>query len=259
MKNNVTLHRLIPVLLLRENALVRARNFSFFQKVGNPVIQAERYWDWDIDELIYLDITPAGKRQNRGSVQNLLSILPKISKKLFAPLTVGGGVSSVEEFRALIRAGADRVSINSAAFRNPKLIEDVAREFGSQAVVISIDVCLTSIGYEVFVNCGKTPTGVKVENWARKATNCGAGELLINSIDRDGQGNGFELPLYATVTEATSLPIIGCGGCGSYQHVKDLIKLPGVNAAAAGNLFNFTELSYPEMKRELREDGLSVR
>lgn len=262
-------YRLIPVLFLRNGYLVRSEGFTVHQNLGNPVAQVERYNAWDVDELIYIDITQSGDHSNQrtdlgaikgGASKTLEEIIQVVAAKCFMPLTFGGGIRTLNDARRRFELGADKVTINSQALREPDFITNLAREFGSQAVVISIDARRAENGdCKVFTEWGSLNTGLAPHTWAHEAQERGAGEILINSIDRDGKANGYDLELVHSIVAATQIPVIACGGVGSYDHFGRAISEAGASAAAAGNIFHFKELAYPMSKRHLKKTGLNFR
>lgn len=262
-------NRLIPVLFLRNGYLVRSEAFSIHQNLGNLVAQVGRYNTWDVDELIYIDISERSDydaaRTDLGdmhgiTVRDIEDVIRIVSERCFMPLTFGGGIRTLEDARRRFAFGADKITINSQALRQPEFITAVAKEFGSQAVVVSIDArLLPEQGHLVFTSWGREPTGRKPADWAHEAQERGAGEVLINSIDRDGKATGYDLALVRSVVEATTIPVIACGGAGSYEHFAAAIREGGASAAAAGNIFNFKELAYPLAKRHLKKAGLNFR
>ena len=212
-------NRLIPVLFLMNGYLVRSELFNNHQILGNPFAQVGRYNDWNVDELIYIDITREGSYENRsdlGDVQNARTyeqIIKEVSKKCFMPLAFGGGIKTLEDARRRFELGSDKVTVNSEAVRNPDFINQLASEFGSQAIIISIDSKrVSSNKNKVFIECGNRETIWETEKWAYEAQERGAGEILINSIDRDGMANGYDIQLIRAVSDVTSIPIIACGG-----------------------------------------------
>lgn len=261
--------RLIPVLFLRNGYLVRSESFQVHQNLGNPVAQVERYDAWDVDELIYIDITRSGhhdyQRSDLGGLRGVLpatfeEIIPVVAEKCFMPLTFGGGIRTLEDARRRFESGADKITVNTQALQDPSFISALAHEFGSQAVVVSIDARLIEGGaHQVFSQWGSVPTGRDPRDWAREAQERGAGEILINSIDRDGKACGYDIELIRGVVEATSVPVIACGGAGNYDHFVDVFRQARPAAVAAGNLFHFKELAYPMAKRHLKKHALNVR
>ena len=257
--------RLIPVLLLQGGFLVRSELFKIHQVIGNPLHEVKRFNEWNVDELIYLDITRDDHYDTRRddhkfkSLGDALSIIDEVSKTCFMPLTWGGRIKSVEDMRLRISRGADKITINTAALDKPDLITQGAKVFGSQAIVVSIDVLRHADGVcEVFSAGGKTPTGRKPEEWAKEAQERGAGEILLNSIDRDGSARGYDLELISTVAAQTTIPVIACGGVGRYEDYAAGIKA-GASAVAAANIWHFKELSDRGGKRALAKAGIEVR
>ncbi len=268
--------RVIPIILLRNGVVVRSRNFHFYQVVGNPFAQVERYNTWNVDELIYLDIsrkgnididetasvigaTSAQKRYINMIPTNIYEFVEYLSKKCFMPLTFGGGINSMEQIRRILKSGADKITLNSAAFKKPDLVTDAAKEFGSQSIIVSIDCKKTDMGYEVFIEGGKTGTGVSALDWAFKAKELGAGELLINSIDRDGTGSGFDLELYEPIIQNVNLPVIICGGAGKIEHFSQAYAKIKPHALSAANIFHFIEHSDLLIKRHLSQKNINIR
>lgn len=257
--------RLIPVLLLQNGLLVRSEHFRIHQVIGNPIHEAERFNQWSVDELIYLDISRSDfydlrrDDQKVRGLSNPLSIIEEVSKTCFMPLTWGGRIRNLDDIRARINQGADKIAINSEALRKPELITEGARCFGSQAMVISIDSRRTATGeMEVYIDGGRTATGLHPARWARRAEELGAGEVLLQSIDRDGSGEGYDVELIEAVAGATTIPVIACGGVGRYEHYVDGIKA-GASAVAAANIWHFKELSDRGGKRALAKAGVDVR
>jgi imidazoleglycerol phosphate synthase cyclase subunit len=261
------MHRLIPVILLKNGLIVRSQLFQIHQSIGNPLHTVRRLSNWNVDELILLDISSGDNhdlRRDDLQVQynsaTLLGLLPEIAKLCFMPLAVGGRIRSVSDMRDRFVRGADKCIINSEAYRRPALIAEASEAFGAQAVVVSIDALRTEEGqWEVYVDGGKSPTGLTPAVWAKECERLGAGELLINSIDRDGSGFGYDIELIRSVTSAVSIPVIACGGVGRYEDFVEGIVDAGASAAAAGNIFNFFELAYPHAKRTCVDAGVAMR
>ncbi len=260
-------NRLIAVLYLKNGFLVRSEGFDLHQRLGNPVAQVTRYNAWDVDELIYIDISRQRdydlNRDDLGGVKNARSIeeiIPIVAKKCFMPLTFGGWIRTLEDIRVRMSLGSDKVTINTQALADPEFITAAAEKFGSQAIVVSIDVLRHGDGsHEVFSGWGKEATGRSPEDWAREAEERGAGEIFLNSIDRDGSAGGYDLELIRKVTAVTNIPVIACGGVGRHVHFKEGLLEGGASAVAAGNIFNFKEMAYVLAKRYLRKEGLNVR
>jgi cyclase len=257
--------RLIPVLLLKNGLLVRSELFKIHQVLGNPIIEVKRFNEWNVDELIYLDISKNDLYDIRRDdhkvkgLNNPLSILDAVSKTCFMPLTWGGRIRTIDDMHRSFSHGADKITINSAAVQNSKIITEGAKVFGSQAIVVSIDVLRHPDGStEVFVEGGSTSTGLKPAEWVRRAEESGAGEILLQSIDRDGTGRGYDLELIHSVASATGLPVIACSGVGRYEDYAKGIEA-GASAVAAANIWHFKELSDRGGKRALAKAGIDVR
>lgn len=257
--------RLIPVLLLQNGLLVRSELFRVHQIIGNPIYEVQRFNEWNVDELIYLDITRTGSYDLRREDHKLkglndpLTILDEVSRTCFMPLTWGGRIHTVDAMRERISRGADKIAINTSAFDDPQLISDGAKVFGSQAIVISIDVLRDADGHtEVLVEGGQRRTGRKPELWAREVEDRGAGEILLQSIDRDGTGRGYDLDLIYQVASSVKIPVIACGGVGRYEDYTKGVEA-GASAVAAANIWHFKELSDRNGKRVLAKAGVAVR
>lgn len=257
--------RLIPVLLLQNGLLVRSESFQIHQVIGTPIHEVQRFNEWNVDELVYLDITRGDEydiRREDHKVKGLsdaLSILEAVSKTCFMPLTWGGRIQTTEQMGEIFRRGADKITVNSAAFRIPELITDASRRFGCQAIVASIDARRHPDGrYEVFIDGGSTPTGWDPCRWAHEVESRGAGEILLQSIDRDGRGIGYDVDLIRNVVSSTSVPVIACSGVGRYEHYAEGIQA-GASAVAAANIWHFKELSDRGGKRALARAGVEVR
>jgi len=258
-------NRLIPVLLLKNGLLVRSELFSVHQIIGNPIREVERFNQWNVDELVYLDISKDNDYDVRRSdtkdkeLNNPLDILEEVSKTCFMPLTWGGRIKTVEDMRIRFQKGADKITINSEAVRNPSLITDGAKLFGSQAIVVSIDVKRSeNREAEVYIDGGKTRTRLSVVEWAKNVEQLGAGEILLQCIDDDGMGEGYDIDLIKDVTSNTSIPVIACSGVGMYEHYVDGIKA-GASAVAAANIWHFKELTDRNSKRVMKKAGINVR
>lgn len=258
--------RLIPCLFLQNGLIVRSQEFRSFKQLGNPLHQLERLSEWDADELVYVDITREGhydlKRDDLkvASRSDVLSILRDIATKCFMPLTFGGRIDSPDVADGFIANGADKVVVNTAAYSDPELITRVAETHGSQAMVVALDVLAEGPGrYGLYVANGRRRVDKDVVAWAREAVDRGAGELFVNAIHRDGTANGYDLELARLIDEAVDVPVVLCGGAGTFEDFVEAFSETGVSAVAAGNIFNFTENAYPRAKKELRAAGISVR
>ncbi len=252
--------RLIATLTLKGEIVVQSINFKHYLPVGKPEIAIEFLNQWGIDEIVLVDMHAT--RENRGPNYELIK---RCSKKCFVPLTVGGGINTVEQMKELIRNGADKIAINTAAIKNPNLITQGAKVLGSQCIIVSIDVKKNAQGeYEIFSNGGKLPTRLAPISWAKEAERRGAGEIFLNSIDQDGSKQGYDLELIKQVTEAVSIPVIACGGVGHPKHFTKAIKETKTSAVAAGNYFHFTEhcatttKAYLKRNPELPRDSIRL-
>lgn len=257
--------RLIPVLLLQNGLLVRSESFSVHQVVGNPIHEAKRFNEWNVDELIYLDISREGSydlRRDDHKVKSLaepMEILEEVSKSCFMPLTWGGRIRSVEDMRQCFLHGADKIAINSGAFRNPSLISEGAKLFGSQAIVVSVDVRRhPDSRTEVMIDGGRESTGADPVAYVQRAIAAGAGEVLLQSVDRDGTARGYDLELIRAVASVSTVPVIALGGVGRYENYVEGIRA-GADAVAAANIFHFKELSDRNAKRTMNKAGINVR
>ncbi|MGD2124853.1 MAG: imidazole glycerol phosphate synthase cyclase subunit [Desulfobacteraceae bacterium] len=257
--------RLIPLLLLQNGLLIRSELFKIHQIIGNPINEVKRFNEWNVDELVYLDISRSGQYDMRRddhkykSLNDPLAILEEVSKTCFMPLTWGGRIRSIDDMSQRFRLGADKISINTAAFQTPNLISQAAKLFGSQAIVVSIDALYHRDGWhEVFIEGGRTSTGASAVEWSNQVEDLGAGEILLQSIDRDGTGRGYDLDLISTVSRAVKIPIIACSGVGQFEHYVDGIRA-GASAVAAANLWHFKELTDRKGKRALARAGIDVR
>lgn len=246
--------RLIPTLLLKNGRMIKTIKFSKERDVGDPVSAAKIYNAQNVDELVFLDIT-ASKEKRKA----FFNIIDKVSKECFMPLTVGGGVRNLEDVRWLLLTGADKVIINTAAAEHPNFIDEAAKKFGSQCIVVSIDVKKGIDGkFRVFAESGRQPTGWEAREWAKEVEKLGAGEILLTSIDQDGMMNGYEIGLIKQVAEAVSIPVIASGGAGSLQDLVDVVKA-GAAAMAAASIFHFTDQSPIKARSFMRNAGLNVR
>lgn len=247
--------RIIPCLDLKDGKVVKGVNFLNLQDVGDPVACAQEYDRQGADELVLLDITATNQKR-----RTLWDVVRKISKNVFMPVTVGGGIASLEDFQEALRAGADKVAVNSAAVGNPQLIADAAQRFGSQCVVLAIDALMENDGhYHVVINGGRIDTGLDAVEWAKKGEQLGAGEILLTSMDADGTKNGFDIPMLKAITEAVNIPVIASGGGGALEHFTRLFRETNASAALAASLFHFKELTVQEVKEFLNADGIPVR
>jgi cyclase len=248
--------RIIPVQLLLGGRLVKTVRFDTYRDVGDPVSSSRVYSSQDADELVFLNID----RESR-SIRPLLDVLEKVSEVSFMPMAIGGGIRSLEDVEALIRHGADKVVINSACYRDPQLISRAAEKFGSQAVVVSLDVRSSESGgsWALYSDCGRRAEAGSVEEHVDRVVRAGAGELFVNSISRDGTMSGYDVPLIRRVVERSPVPVIACGGAGNYVHLKEAFLETGVAALACGSLFNFGDNNPLRAKAFLGNHGLSFK
>jgi len=246
--------RIIPCLDVKDGRVVKGVSFVNLRDAGDPVECAIAYNEKGADELVLLDITAT--HDGRGT---MLDIVTKVANSIFIPFTVGGGISSIDDFTQLLRAGADKISVNSAAVRNPELINDAAKKFGSQCVVCAIDAKRNDTGWEVYLNGGRIPTGIDAVKWAQEAYQRGAGEILLTSMDCDGQKNGYDLDLTNAVSESVGIPVIASGGAGALEHFYDALTVGSADAVLAASLFHFNEIPIAQLKKYLKQCGISVR
>ncbi len=246
--------RIIPCLDVHDGRVVKGVNFVNLVDAGDPVEAARAYDAAGADELVFLDITATVEARS-----TMLEIVARVAESVFIPFTVGGGIRSLEDARALLLAGADKVSVNSAAVFRPELITELASHFGSQAVVLAIDAKRRGEGWEVFVKGGREPTGLDAVAWAREGVRRGAGEILLTSMDKDGTKSGYDLELTRAVSEAVEVPVIASGGAGAPSHFADAFTRGRADAALAASVFHFGEIPIPELKRYLANRGVTVR
>ena len=247
--------RIIPCLDVRDGMVVKGVNFVGIKEVGDPVECAMEYDRQGADEICFLDITAT--HEGRGT---MIDVVRRTAKKVFVPLTVGGGIRTVEDYRDILRAGADKVSVNSAAIRNPDLIRQAADKFGSQCVVVAVDAKQRPDGgWSVFVNGGRIDTGLDALEWIKQGEKLGAGEILLTSMDADGTKNGFDLSLTDAVTRSVGIPVIASGGCGKLSDFSDVFQKTGADAALAASLFHYKELTVGQVKAHLAAEGIPVR
>lgn len=247
--------RIIPCLDVRNGKVVKGVNFEGVRDVGDPVELAVEYNKQGADEIVFYDITAS--YEGRGV---MLDVVRNTAKQVFVPLCVGGGIASVQDFRDTLRAGADKVSINSQAVKNPKLISDAAEIFGSQCVVIGIDAKRNDKGgYSVFINGGRVDMNLDLGDWVREIEERGAGEICLNSIDTDGVRGGFDIEMLNFVCDRVNIPVIASGGCGALNHFSEVFEKTNASAALAASLFHFKELTVDEVKAHIKEHGFPVR
>ncbi len=252
--------RVIPCLDVDAGRVVKGVNFVDLVDAGDPVELAARYDTEGADELVFLDITASSDRRN-----TTVELAHRAAEELFIPLTIGGGIRTVEDARALLRAGADKTSVMTAAIKRPELVTEMAREFGSQCVVVAVDARRTTdadapaSGFEVFTHGGRTRTGIDAVVWAREAERLGAGEILLTSMDADGTRDGFDIELTRAVVDAVNVPVVASGGVGTLDHLAEGVLEGGADAVLAASIFHFGEHSVAEAKAHMAERGISVR
>lgn len=248
--------RIIPCLDLKNGRVVKGTNFVNLRDAGDPVEAAVEYDRQGADELVLLDITASSDA--RGI---MLDIVSRVANSIFIPFTVGGGIRTVEDFTALLRAGADKVSVNSAALKNPQLIADAAYKFGSQCVVMAMDAKRrpNGAGWTLYLNGGRVDTGIDAVEWAKRAEKLGAGEILLTSMDCDGVGNGFALDVTRAIADEVGVPVIASGGAGKMEHFRDALTVGHADAALAATLFHFGILKISDLKEYLAREGVPVR
>jgi cyclase len=246
--------RIIPCLDVDAGRVVKGVKFAGMRDAGDPAEIARLYDQEGADELCFLDITASHQKR-----PIILDIVARTAEQVFMPLTVGGGVNKLSDIRALLQAGADKVSINTAAVSRPELVREAAATFGSQCVVVGIDARRNLLGWEVYTHGGRKATGMDVRDWARKMADFGAGELLLTSIDQDGTQQGYDLKLIRSVAESVPIPVIASGGAGSLEHIYEGLATGGASAVLAASIFHYRKHTIGECKRYLRERGISVR
>ena len=246
--------RIIPCLDVKNGRVVKGVNFKGLREVGEPPSMAAEYEKQGADEITFLDITASLETR-----QTMLDIVSETAANLFVPLTVGGGIRRLEDMRDALNAGADKVSVNSAAVKDPSIIGECAESFGSQCVVIAIDAKRSGDRWEVYTHGGTRGTGIDAVEWAGRAEDLGAGEILLTSMDTDGVKNGYDIPLTAAVADEVGIPVIASGGCGSVEHIYDVFAETGASAALAASIFHYNEYTVGEVKRYLKDRGIAVR
>lgn len=246
--------RIIACLDIKEGRTVKGINFIGLRDAGDPVELGKIYSEQGIDELVFLDITASHEKR-----KTLAELAKAVAKNINIPFTIGGGVSSVEDARVLLESGADKVSINSAAVKNPRIIYELASEFGSQFVVLAVDGRQSASGWEVYVQGGRIATGIEMMDWIKKGEDLGAGEILFTSMNHDGMKTGFALEALCTISEQVSVPLIASGGAGTMDHFVDVFTAGKADAALAASIFHFGEIGIGDLKAYLMEKGISVR
>lgn len=246
--------RIIPCLDIKNGETVKGVNFLDVKEVGNPVEMAIKYSDQGADELVFLDISATEERR-----KTLIPLVREIARHINIPFTVGGGINALENVEELLKNGADKITINSAALSNPKLINDVAKRFGSQCMVVAIDTKLVQNQNKVFSNGGKIETEKELFSWAKEVENLGAGEILLTSMNTDGTKSGFAIEITKQLSELVNIPVIASGGAGTMQHFEDVFTETKATGALAASIFHFNEIAIPELKNYLKSKNLSIR
>ena len=248
--------RIIPCLDVDKGRVVKGTSFINLRDAGDPAELAAYYNEQGCDELVFLDITASSDDRD-----TMISVVEQVSAEVFIPLTVGGGIRSISNIRNMLRAGADKISLNTAAVKKPQLVRDSALEFGSQCIVAAIDAKRNGAqsGWEVYVNGGRTPTGLNVIEWAKQLVDLGAGELLLTSMDTDGQQTGYDLDLLKSVSESVSVPVIASGGAGEMEHIYNAFEHGKADAVLAASIFHFGKYTVKDVKKYLNAQGISVR
>ncbi|MBO5357167.1 MAG: imidazole glycerol phosphate synthase subunit HisF [Clostridia bacterium] len=247
--------RIIPCLDVKNGRVVKGTNFQGLNDVSSPIELAKYYSDNGADELVFYDITASFEERKLFT-----DILCEVAKNVFIPLTVGGGINTVDDFDRVLKCGADKVSVNSGAIRNPELIREAAQKYGNQCVVISADIKRVDGQFTVFSKGGRENTGMEAISWIKKCVALGAGEVVVNSIDTDGVKGGFDIELLKLVCEAVNVPVIASGGAGNIQHFVDLFKqIPDIDAGLAASIFHFGEVKISDLKQELKKNNITVR
>ena len=255
--------RLIPILFFKNGNLIRSENFDIHQILGDPITQVKRYNSWDVDEIIYINISKDKNFElknksfsNKGSFQDIMNFA---SKECFSPLVFGGGISTLEDAKIYFQNGADKISVNTLLFDNIDMINNFSNIFGSQSIIASIDVKLINNVYKVYSSKYDISYDYDLISFVKDIEKRGAGEILLNSVDRDGSGDGYDINLIKKVNDAIKIPLIPCGGVGKFQHFADILDQIDLSAIAAGNIFNFTERSYEKIKLFLKEKNYNFR
>ena len=247
--------RIIPCLDIKNGRVVKGTNFQGLADVSSPVELARAYSEQGADELVFYDITASFEGRKLFT-----DVLTQVASEIFIPLTVGGGINTVEDFDRVLKCGADKVSVNSGAIRNPELVREAARKYGDQCVVLSADVKRVDGQFRVFAKGGREDTGLEAIEWIRRCVTLGAGEVVVNSIDTDGVKGGFDIPMLTAVREAVNVPVIASGGAGSVEHFIELFrKIPQMDAGLAASVFHFGQIAIPDLKRTLRDNDIIVR
>ncbi len=246
--------RIIPCLDIKDGRTVKGINFENIKDAGDPVELAIEYAKQGADELVFLDITATNEKR-----KTLSELVTRIAKHINIPFTVGGGIGSVEDVSILLNSGADKISVNTSAVKNPQLIKELANQFGSQCVVLAIDTKFEDNDWYVYLNGGRVKTDLKTIDWAKQAVALGAGEILLTSMNNDGTKDGFAIDITKQISEAVNVPVIASGGAGTMQHFKDVFENGKADAALAASVFHYKEIAIPELKRFLKSNQIEIR
>jgi len=246
--------RIIPCLDVDQGRVVKGIKFVDIRDAGDPVEMAQLYDQKGADELVFLDITASSDKRNI-----MVDVVERTGDVVFIPFTVGGGLRNIEDIKAILRAGADKISLNTSAVQNPELIKESSRIFGSQCIVLAIDAKRKGKSWEVYTHGGRTPTGIDAVEWAKKAENLGCGEILLTSMDADGTKDGYDIPLTKAISEAVTIPVIASGGAGNAEHICEALTSGKADAALAASIFHYEEHSIRKVKEYLRSKNVSVR
>ena len=246
--------RIIPCLDVKDGQVVKGIHFVGLKEVGDPVALAKKYYVDGADELVFLDISATVEKR-----KTMVDVVRRVAKEIFIPFTVGGGISTIEDVHAMLMAGADKVSLNSAAIRNSSLIEEASKRFGNQCIVLAVDAKkrADNTGWNVYVEGGRKDTGIDCMEWILKGVSLGAGEILLTSMDADGTKDGFDLELYKAISRIVNVPVIASGGCGKLEDFKSALEVS--DAALAASIFHYEESSVQNVKKYLKEEGVAVR
>ncbi len=246
--------RIIPCLDVKNGQVVKGKSFVNLKYAGNPVKLSKEYYEEGADELVFLDITASYEKR-----KTMIELVEKVAKEIFIPFTVGGGISTIEDIRNLLNAGADKVSINTSAVKNPNLIKEASKKFGSQCIVVAIDAKKIGKKWEVFVKGGRQATGLDAIEWAKKVEALGAGEILLTSMDKDGTKEGYDIELTRKVSKSVNIPVIASGGAGTLSSIVKVLKEGKADAALAASIFHYKKYSIKQVKQYLRKNSVEVR
>ena len=246
--------RIIPCLDIKNGNVVKGTKFGKLKYAGNPLALAKKYYKQGADELVFLDITASLEKR-----KTTINLVKKIGKEIFIPFTVGGGIKTIDDIRKILNAGADKISINTAAIKNPKLIKKAASQFGSQCIVAAVDAKKNGHGWEVYIEGGRKPTGIDVLQWARQIEKLGAGEILLTSIDKDGTKEGYDLELTKIVSQSVNIPVIASGGANNLKSILEVFRKGMADAALAASIFHYNRYSIKQVKKYLQRNNVDVR